>query len=152
MRIHQGTTKIRKYWTNKVHIFWEGHKNLKKIFHFSVTLQSNVKNFVAFSGYINFMSEIRFFSKISALIFDHIFFLTSFIEGKNDDKGAKACLATAAGWSIKPLIIPIPSSSFDQKKLLISDHVLSKVFPAFSRNPTSSSNDCRCSALNSSEL
>ena len=144
MRIFQGTPKI------SIYIFWEGHKKIWKksstfLWRYKVLLWPSQVIWTLCQRYV-------FFQKYLLLIFNHIFFLTSFIEGKNDDKGAKACLATAAGWSIKPLIIPIPSSSFDQKKLLISDHVLSKVFPAFSRNPTSSSNDCRCSALNSSEL
>ena len=48
----------------KVQIFWEGHKNLKKISHFVLTLLSYFKkrweffsNFVAFSQYPNFNVE-----------------------------------------------------------------------------------------------
>ena len=52
----------------KVHMFWEGHKILRNLHLLSyvVPVKSEVKisqNFVAFSEYMNFNSNVRNFSK-----------------------------------------------------------------------------------------
>merc|ERR1719225_1487009 len=65
--------------------------------------------------------------------------VTSLIEGNRDVKGEIACLATADGCSTKPFIVAIPSSTFDQKKVL----------PTNPKNPSSSV--CLCSAGCSSD-
>merc|ERR1719225_1418139 len=71
--------------------------------------------------------------------------MASLIEGNRDVKGEIACLATADGCSTKPFIVAIPSSTFDQKKVLISENVL----PTNPKNPSSSV--CLCSAGCSSD-